>query len=106
MEATPVYIRKNYWNTTGRWMVFLLAATSILSLMGEFYHLCSMSTFVIFIFLPAMLGLVLLAIWDRKKGTCQLWRAVWIGFTSGLLAAVAYDIFRLPFVFSKEWHLT
>src|SRR5206468_11714850 len=24
----------------------------------------------------------------------------------GLLAAFAYDIFRLPFVFSQQWHLT
>lgn len=29
-----------------------------------------------------------------------------VGVVAGLLAAVAYDIFRLPFVFSRQWHLT
>src|SRR5665213_496077 len=27
----------------------------------------------------------------------------WIGLAGGLLAAVAYDVFRLPFVFAREW---
>jgi hypothetical protein len=32
----------------------------------------------------------------------MLWRAVLIGLLGGLLAAVSYDVFRLPFVFAKE----
>jgi len=35
-------------------------------------------------------------------GDGQVWRAVWIGLLGGLLAAVE-DVFRLPFVFAKEW---
>src|SRR5690242_2235659 len=39
--------------------------------------------------------------WDRGDG--KFCRAVVIGVIGGLLAAVAYDVFRLPFVFAKEW---
>jgi hypothetical protein len=46
---------------------------------------------------------VAFAVLDRIKGDGQLWRVVWIGCAAGLLAAVAYDVFRLPFVFAKEW---
>ncbi|MGZ4988579.1 MAG: hypothetical protein ACXWBP_11070 [Limisphaerales bacterium] len=40
---------------------------------------------------------------SRLRGDQQLWRAVMVGLLAGLLAAVAYDIFRLPFVFAKQW---
>src|SRR5262249_30935275 len=56
-----------------------------------------------FIFLPALTLLLALAIFDRFKGDGLLWRAVSIGLAGGLLAAFAYDVFRLPFVFAKEW---
>src|SRR6266404_5032687 len=67
MVALP---KKSYWNTGGRWLVFLLAASSIACLLFDFYRLCQMRLFTVFIF---------------------------------LLAALAYDTFRLPFVFAKEW---
>jgi Family of unknown function (DUF6789) len=57
----------------------------------------------LFIFAPAMLVLLGFAVFDRVQGDGMLWRAVLIGFVGGLLAAVAYDVFRLPFVFAKEW---
>ena len=94
---------RNYWDTRGRWLVFVLAASSIACLMADFYKLCPMRIFTPFIFLPAMLALAAFAVLDRCKGDGQLWRAVWIGLAAGLLAAVAYDVFRLPFVFAKEW---
>ena len=53
--------------------------------------------------LPALLALFAFAGLDRWKGDGQLWRAVSSGLVAGLLAAVAYDVFRLPFVFAKEW---
>lgn len=62
-----------------------------------------MSFFTPFIFLPAFIVLCVLAVMDRLRGDGHVWRAVWIGMIGGLLAAVAYDIFRLPFVFAKEW---
>src|SRR5439155_4210316 len=34
-----------------------------------------------------------------------LWRGVIFGSVAGFLSAVAYDVFRLPFVFSHAWNL-
>lgn len=89
-----------------RFLVFLLAASSIWCLLAEFYGLCSMRFFTLFISLPAMLVLLAWAIMDRWRGHTSLWRGVLIGALAGLAAAVAYDIFRLPFVFSRAWGLT
>jgi len=50
-----------------------------------------------------MVVLFAFAVFDRFRGDGILWRAVLIGFVGGLLAAVSYDVFRLPFVFAKEW---
>jgi hypothetical protein len=64
-----------------------------------------MRRFVPLVFCPALLALVACAWWDRRDGGGPIWRIVWIGFCAGLLAAVAYDVFRLPFVFAREWKL-
>jgi hypothetical protein len=99
-------LRGTYWTATGRWCVFLLAASSIACLLFDFYRLCSMRLFTLYIFLPAMAALGIFAIVDRQRGDGRLWRAVLLGLMGGLLAAVAYDVFRLPFVFSRELGLS
>jgi hypothetical protein len=91
------------WTARSRSLVFVLAASSIACLLADFYQVCPMSFFTPFIFLPAFMALCALAAMDRLRGDGHVWRAVWIGMLGGLLAAVAYDVFRLPFVFSKEW---
>lgn len=93
----------NVWTGRSRLIVFLLAASSIACLLADFYKLCPMSFFTPFVFLPAFVALCALAVLDRFRGNGHVWRAVWIGMLAGLLAAVAYDVFRLPFVFAKEW---
>src|ERR1041385_7859066 len=90
--------RRSYWNARGRWLVFLLAASSIACLLFDFYRLCPMRLVTPFIFLPALVALFTFAFLDRQRGDRQLWRAVLVGLSAGLLAAVAYDVFRLPFV--------
>jgi hypothetical protein len=50
-----------------------------------------------------LVALLAAALFDRQRGDGQLWRAVIIGLAGGLLAAVAYDVFRLPFVFARQW---
>lgn len=91
------------WTPLGRTLVFALSAMSIVCLLVEFYQLCPMRQFTIWVFFPSCAALLALAILSRVKGDGQLWRAVMVGLFAGLLAAVAYDIFRLPFVFAKQW---
>ncbi|HXT38528.1 MAG TPA: DUF6789 family protein [Candidatus Angelobacter sp.] len=95
----------NLWTFTGRLIVFALASTSIACLLLEFYRLCPMREFVLFIFLPALAGLAALSLVDLLRGNGALFRAVWIGLLAGLLGAVTYDLFRLPFVFATTWGL-
>lgn len=96
----------NLWGPVGRCVAFALAASSILCLLADFYGVCPMRGFTLYIFIPCLTALTVLVMFDLSKGTGQLGRAVVLGFIAGLLAAVAYDLFRLPFVFAKEWHLT
>jgi hypothetical protein len=93
------------WTTSGRAVVFVLAATSIWCLLAEMYHWVDMRTFFYTILLPATAALSGMAALDRLRGDRRLWRAVVIGTIGGLIGAVAYDVFRLPFVFSHAWGL-
>ena len=89
-----------------RLIVFLLAATSIASLLGEMYQLWPMRLFALEVFAPSCGVLIALAVYDRCRGDGRLCRLVIIGTAAGLAGAVAYDVFRLPFVFSTRWGLT
>jgi hypothetical protein len=91
------------WTAPGRLLVFVLAATSIWCLLAEMYNLCNMRNFFYAILLPSTIGLYGIAILDRARGDGRLWRAVILGTLAGLFGAVAYDIFRLPFVYSDAW---
>jgi hypothetical protein len=93
------------WTPAGRFVVFFLSATSIWCLLAEFYGLCSMQTFTLWILIPATLLLIGIAILDLLRGSRTLFRACLIGATGGLLAAVAYDLFRLPFVIAQVDHI-
>jgi hypothetical protein len=83
----------------------VLSATSIWCLLAEFYGLCSMRTFTLFVSLPAMFIVAALAWVDRRTGDRRLWNAVIVGAVAGLAAAAAYDVFRLPFVFARQLNL-
>lgn len=91
------------WTGPGRFLVFVLSATSIWCLLSEMYGLCDMRTFFYAILLPATAALYGIALLDRAKGDGRLFRAVMIGTLGGLVGAVVYDVFRLPFVFSDAW---
>ncbi len=91
---------------TMRLVIFLLASTSIACLLGEMYHLWPMRLFTLAVFLPACCALVAIALYDRFRGNGALYSLIVIGATAGLVAAVSYDIFRLPFVFSTQWGLS
>jgi len=102
-EQSQAKIVRSYWTAGGRMLVFALAASSIACLLFDFYRLCPMRIFTFFVFLPALLLLFTVALVDRHMGNRQLWRAVLVGLVGGLVAAIAYDLFRLPFVFAREW---
>lgn len=91
------------WTAPGRVLVFGLAATSIWCLLAEMYNLCDMRTFFYSILLPCTVALYVIAIVDHIRGDGRLRRAVIIGTLAGLVGAIAYDIFRLPFVYSDAW---
>jgi hypothetical protein len=93
------------WTGPGRAIVFTLSATSIWCLLAEMYRLADMRTFFFTILLPSTVALYGLAGLDRARGDGRLWRAVVIGTFAGLVGAAAYDVFRLPFVFSDAWGL-
>src|SRR5215471_16219367 len=95
--------RTNYWTGWGRVVVFTLAATSILCLLSDFYHAVSMRFAFFWVFLPAMVVLAVVTGADYVRGDGRLARGVVIGLVAGLVAACAYDVFRLPFVFAKPW---
>ena len=61
-----------------------------------------MRTFTLFVFLPATLLLAGLAFLDRVRGDGRLWRAVIVGAVAGFVAACAYDLFRVPFVYAPQ----
>lgn len=91
------------WSRPGRFLLFTLSATSIWCLLAEFYGVCSMQAFTLAVLFPATVAILALAIRDRICGDGHLWRAVVVGGLAGFVAACAYDIFRLPFVFAREW---
>jgi len=89
-----------------RIIVFLLASTSIASLLGEMYRLWPMRFFTLAVFVPACGALIAIALRDWLRGNASAGRIILIGAIAGFVAAVAYDIFRLPFIFSTRWGLT
>ena len=103
--SSPPAGRRNLWTPFGRAVIFVLAATSIACLLTEFYGLCPMRQFTLFIFVPALVILGAVAAADGLGCGRQLFRAVLIGVAAGFIATVAYDIFRLPFVFAREWKI-
>src|SRR4051812_24349496 len=92
-----------HWTGGWRALAFVLSPSSIWGLLSDFYHLMSIRAFALYLLLPATALLVALAAWDRLSGGRMLWRAVAWGAVAGLLAGVSYDVFRLPFVFARQW---
>jgi len=84
-------------------VVFLLASLSFACLLGEFYNLWPMRAFACWALLPATALLIGIAIASQRRpdkyGNAA---ATWIieGALGGVIAACAYDLFRVPFVLS------
>ena len=78
--------------------VFALASTSFACLLGQFYDLWPMRWFACWILPPATLALIAMAWFDR--GGPAVGPRLWIvqGAIGGIVAAIAYDLYRVPFV--------
>lgn len=72
-----------------RFLGFSLASLSFAALLGQLYGVWSMQAFAVTVMLP---GTILLA----GLGYRQPW--IRRGALGGIVAAIAYDLFRLPFV--------
>ncbi len=81
--------------TALRTIIFLLASSSFACLLGTFYGLWSMKIFACFAYLPASVILAGIA-WQQRGTLAGRW--IVLGAVGGIVAAVAYDLFRLPFV--------
>ncbi|HKQ39182.1 MAG TPA: DUF6789 family protein [Verrucomicrobiae bacterium] len=83
-----------------RLLVFALASLSFACLLGQFYGIWTMRFFGCWILLPAVLILYIIAI--RHPTAPALWNnpRTWIirGAIGGVVAAIGYDVYRLPFV--------
>ena len=78
-----------------RILIFFLAFLSFACLLGTFYGFWSMRTFACLAYLPAVAVLSFIA-WTKRGELPASW--IWHGTVGGLVAALAYDLFRLPFV--------
>jgi hypothetical protein len=80
-------------------VVFFLAWLSFACLLGQFYGLWSMRLFACLVLPPATALLVYIAFISKGTGR-RSGPAAWIieGTLGGIVAAVAYDLYRLPFV--------
>jgi len=78
--------------------VFLVASLSFACLLGQFYGLWSMHWFGIWVLPVATAVLIWIAAADRagKANGPRMW--IVEGAIGGVVAAVAYDLYRLPFV--------
>ena len=81
--------------------VFVLASTSFACLLGQFYHWWGMQSFGCWVLLPAAGGLVCLGYHTRvTRGEGMRSPFNWLvhGTMGGVIAALVYDLYRLPFV--------
>lgn len=92
----------NFWSPFCRVLVLALAGTSLGSLIADFYGVCSLRVATLWIFVPSSLLLTAAAALDCGYGNGMLLRSLRVGLIGGLIASVAYDLFRLPFVLSHS----
>ncbi|MDB6016023.1 MAG: hypothetical protein JWR19_512 [Pedosphaera sp.] len=87
-------------NFSLRLIVFGLAFLSFACLLGQFFGLWSMRLFGCWVLPPATALLAIIAYFQRRAPNNAANAHTWIvqGALGGIIAAVAYDLYRLPFV--------
>ena len=98
--STTSKSQRDFWSPWFRLIVFLLAFLSFTCLLGQFYGLWTMHFFACWVLPPATALLALIAYATRRQPGGVYCPKTWIveGALGGIVAAVAYDLYRLPFV--------
>jgi hypothetical protein len=84
--ALPVLLRA---------LTFALASLSFACLLGDMYGVWKMRAFACLVF-PVMLAALAFIAWKCRGRAAATW--IIEGALAGIVAAIAYDLFRLPFV--------
>ena len=79
---------------------FVLGSFSVGTLLIYFYGLMPMRQAVLWLLLPSVLLIALLAIWARVQGQTELYQRIVAGCWAGALATLFYDIVRVPIVWN------
>jgi hypothetical protein len=82
-------------------VVFILAFLSFACLLGHFFGFWTMHVFGCWVLPPAAVLLAVIAYQfraGRRAGLASPYVWIWQGALGGLIAAAAYDLYRLPFV--------
>src|SRR5258708_35045481 len=97
--ASELRSTRDFWTPAWRFVAFMLAASSIWCLLAEFYGLCSMRTFTLFVSIPALVVLLALTVVDRVGGHRQLLRAGLLGSAAGVVGGGGFSCFCLRVFF-------
>jgi len=81
-----------------RTLIFTLASMSFACLLGQMYALWTMKWFACWLVIPATVVLIVIAIVDPYSGPDTPRNWILHGAIAGVIAAIAYDLYRLPFV--------
>jgi hypothetical protein len=89
---------------TSRALVWLAASMSFAALLVEFYDVMKMQTFAVTVLPLAILFLIWVAYQARNEPRGAHSPYTWIveGAIAGVVAAVVYDLYRLPFVLAGK----
>lgn len=79
-------------------VLWALASMSFACLLGHFYGFWSMRVFAVCVLFPATLVLIALAFTGKSETRFIIIQ----GALAGLIAAVVYDVFRVPFVLAGK----
>lgn len=80
-----------------RVICFIACIPSLGALLAKLYGIASMQSLTLAVALPCCIGIFFIWFWAHKSGHKELAATLVIGFISGLVATIAYDLIRIPF---------
>ncbi len=93
------------WDFRLRALIFALASTSLACLLAEMYGIGDMRTLCLALVVPSTTLLLTLALYAWRASDPEISKIIAVAAIAGIVSALAYDCFRLPFVFADAWSL-